>query len=144
MTVSLQPLVRAFNSFGKAGGLTGVCVWYQAALVYDYLITFPLEVQLFWRGNRTGACLLFFANRYLTLFNFIFSIATSVQMSDSVRLHVHAVETALTNYEVSVAVSITYVSMQPRSLRLAMSFQLHSNRQDFGHYAHSAIHSLGM
>ena len=53
-------------------------------LVYDYAITFPYEVRLFWRRKATGASLLFFANRYLTLFIYIFDMMTNVSMSDAV------------------------------------------------------------
>ena len=56
----------------------------SAALVYDYAVTFPNEVQLFWRRKATGASLLFFVNRYLALFRCICVIATSGPMSDSV------------------------------------------------------------
>ena len=52
------------------------------------MITFPHEVQLFWHKKASGASLLFFANRYLTLFFFIFTIATGGPMSDSVSLYV--------------------------------------------------------
>ena len=55
-------------------------------LMYDYAITFPYEVQLFWRRKATGATYLFFANRYLSLFYSIFMIATSGRMSNSVGL----------------------------------------------------------
>ena len=54
--------------------------------MYDYTITFPYEVRLFWRRKATGATLLFFANRYLTLFYYIFLISTNVSMSDAVSL----------------------------------------------------------
>ena len=52
--------------------------------IYDYTITFPYEVRLFWRGKATGATLLFFANRYLTLFISTFNLATIVSMSNAV------------------------------------------------------------
>lgn len=38
-----------------------------ALLVYDYFLTLPAEVNLFWKRRRTGAAVLFFANRYLSL-----------------------------------------------------------------------------
>ena len=55
-------------------------------LIYDYAVTVTYEVRLFWRKKVTGATLLFFANRYLTLFFYIFDITTSVSMSDAVSL----------------------------------------------------------
>ena len=54
--------------------------------MYDYTVTFPYEVQLFWRKKATGASLLFFANRYFTMFYHIFDISTNVTMSDAVSL----------------------------------------------------------
>ena len=38
-----------------------------AFLGYEYLITLDLEVALFWKRPLTGAGILFFVNRYLTL-----------------------------------------------------------------------------
>lgn len=35
--------------------------------VYDYLQTFPTEVDVIWRRNVTGTSLLFLVNRYSTL-----------------------------------------------------------------------------
>ncbi|KAI0730417.1 hypothetical protein C8Q76DRAFT_613684 [Earliella scabrosa] len=35
---------------------------------YDYLITLDQELELFWTGKITGATVLFFVNRYLSLF----------------------------------------------------------------------------
>lgn len=37
-------------------------------MVYEYIITFSEEVQLFWRRKPTGAIVLFLLNRYLLLF----------------------------------------------------------------------------
>ena len=56
--------------------------------MYDYTVTFAYEVQLFWRRKATGASLLFLANRYLTLFIYIFDIATAGSMSDAVSFFV--------------------------------------------------------
>ncbi|TFK84135.1 hypothetical protein K466DRAFT_589157 [Polyporus arcularius HHB13444] len=36
-------------------------------LMYDYVITFGQEVELFWTNRLTGATVLFFANRYISL-----------------------------------------------------------------------------
>ncbi|KAI1791865.1 hypothetical protein LXA43DRAFT_1061116 [Ganoderma leucocontextum] len=38
-----------------------------AFLAYEHLITFETEVTLFWKKQFTGASLLFFVNRYLTI-----------------------------------------------------------------------------
>ncbi|KAI0794569.1 hypothetical protein C8Q74DRAFT_1194805 [Fomes fomentarius] len=37
-------------------------------LIYDILVTFDHEINLFWSGRMTGARILFFANRYISLF----------------------------------------------------------------------------
>ena len=55
-----------------------------AILVYDYAITFPSEVQLFWGRKPTGATLLFFTNRYLVLSFWIIDTATVGPVSDAV------------------------------------------------------------
>ncbi|PIL30323.1 hypothetical protein GSI_07507 [Ganoderma sinense ZZ0214-1] len=36
-------------------------------VLYEYLVTFSAEVQLFWRRDITGASILFFVNRYMML-----------------------------------------------------------------------------
>ena len=36
-------------------------------IIYEYLVTFSTEVQLFWAGEVTGASVLFFVNRYMQL-----------------------------------------------------------------------------
>ncbi|KAH9855448.1 hypothetical protein C2E23DRAFT_708832, partial [Lenzites betulinus] len=43
-----------------------------ALLVYEYVITFGLEVGLFWRRKITGATILFLAIRYVALLNYGF------------------------------------------------------------------------
>ena len=60
--------------------------YHSVILLYDYTITFPYEVRLFWQKKATGATVLFFANRYLTLFYYIFVLSTNVSMSDAVSL----------------------------------------------------------
>ena len=55
-------------------------------LIYDHVVTVTYEVRLFWRKQTTSATLLFFANRYLALFTYIFDISTNVSMSDAVSL----------------------------------------------------------
>ena len=41
-------------------------------ILYEYLITLGLEVQLFWGREITGASILFFINRYTMLFDALF------------------------------------------------------------------------
>ena len=44
-------------------------------LLYEVFITYDLEVEYFWSGPITGARVLFFTNRYLSLlFNTIYMI----------------------------------------------------------------------
>ena len=38
-----------------------------AIVIYEYLVTFSTEIQLFWAGEVTGASVLFFVNRYMQL-----------------------------------------------------------------------------
>ena len=52
--------------------------------MYEYAITFPYELQLFWGRKVTGAMLLFFANRYLALFFWIFDSSVVGPVSSSV------------------------------------------------------------
>ncbi|KAI0788066.1 hypothetical protein C8Q74DRAFT_1196326, partial [Fomes fomentarius] len=42
-------------------------------LLYEYLITISAEVDLFWRRKWTGASVLFFLNRYVSLLYFLFN-----------------------------------------------------------------------
>ena len=53
------------------------------------MITLPHEIRLFWKGKRSGSSILFFVNRYLTLFVYIFNLATMGSMSDSVSFGVN-------------------------------------------------------
>ena len=50
-------------------------VLFSAAVFYDCITTFHHEVNLFWRGGRTGATILFLINRYLLVAFYIFSFA---------------------------------------------------------------------
>ncbi|KAI1791856.1 hypothetical protein LXA43DRAFT_1094197 [Ganoderma leucocontextum] len=51
-------------------------------LIYDYVITFHREVNLFWTHKYTGASVLFFANRYVTLVWNIMGLAQLGNISD--------------------------------------------------------------
>ncbi|KAM5539600.1 hypothetical protein V8D89_006709 [Ganoderma adspersum] len=50
--------------------------------IYDFTITFPREVELFWGRRFTGASLLFLLNRYLNLAHVIVEICNFARMSD--------------------------------------------------------------
>ena len=47
-------------------------------VLYEHLVTFNTEVQLFWAGGVTGASVLFFANRYMLL---VYALLTLFQLS---------------------------------------------------------------
>ncbi|KAM5543601.1 hypothetical protein V8D89_002852 [Ganoderma adspersum] len=53
-------------------------------VVYEYFITLRREVQLFWRGKWTGAAILFFFNRYLSLIVYIYGFAGNAHISAQV------------------------------------------------------------
>ncbi|PIL26520.1 hypothetical protein GSI_12278 [Ganoderma sinense ZZ0214-1] len=55
-----------------------------ALYIYDYTITFPREVELFWGRRFTGASLLFLLNRYLSLAHVIIEVCNFARMSDKV------------------------------------------------------------
>ena len=74
-----------------------MCGYYVQALtklaglfVYDYVLTFVQEVQLIWGRKITGATVLFWLNRYLTLvivfMNCIGSWSTQCEVSEFKRL----------------------------------------------------------
>ncbi len=54
--------------------------------MYDYIITFGQEVELFWTNRLTGATVLFFANRYISLlFDVMGLVEPFGRFSDQVR-----------------------------------------------------------
>ncbi|KAI0695044.1 hypothetical protein C8T65DRAFT_815229 [Cerioporus squamosus] len=56
-------------------------------LMYDYVIMFGEEVQLFWTNKLTGATVLYFANRYISLLFVIMGVVqTFGRFSDQVSL----------------------------------------------------------
>ena len=70
-----------------------MCGYYTRALIrklaglfiYDYVLTFAQEVQLIWGRKITGASVLFWLNRYLTLalviMNFVPSVGVQCEVS---------------------------------------------------------------
>ncbi|RDX47023.1 hypothetical protein OH76DRAFT_1485073 [Lentinus brumalis] len=53
------------------------CIMAAAVLfIYDAFLTFDREVTWFWTAKRTGASLLFFANRWLTILYFVTVLVT--------------------------------------------------------------------
>ncbi|KAI0794578.1 hypothetical protein C8Q74DRAFT_1184799, partial [Fomes fomentarius] len=51
-------------------------------LICDTLVTFEHEVDWFWSGRMTGARILFFANRYLSLTGNVLGLTGFVPFSD--------------------------------------------------------------
>lgn len=49
---------------------------YTALLLYDMAITFSDEYQHMWKGKKTGVTILFLANRYLMLLQYILAPVT--------------------------------------------------------------------
>ena len=47
-------------------------------MMYEYLVTFSTEVQLFWAGEVTGASVIFFINRYMQL---VYALLSLFQLS---------------------------------------------------------------
>ncbi|PIL30379.1 hypothetical protein GSI_07564 [Ganoderma sinense ZZ0214-1] len=56
--------IAAANSMAVANyiGVAAICV-----VLYEYVITLGIEVDLFWGKEITGASIVFFLNRYLAL-----------------------------------------------------------------------------
>ena len=55
-------------------------------MVYEYFVTLRREVELFWKHKWTGATVLFYFNRYLSLLVNIYGlVASDAHTSDQVR-----------------------------------------------------------
>ena len=62
-------------------------------MVYEYLVTLRREVELFWNHKWTGAAVLFYFNRYLSLLVNVYGLVasdahTSVQVRKTIRIRV--------------------------------------------------------
>ncbi|KAI0754053.1 hypothetical protein C8Q80DRAFT_342630 [Daedaleopsis nitida] len=53
-------------------------------VIYEYIITFARETELFWRGRLTGAAALFYFNRYLNLFNNVYGLVQNLPIPEKV------------------------------------------------------------
>nr|VWP02332.1 Surface protein PspC [Ganoderma boninense] len=75
----LAQLIDALQSTVVANqcGLATVALY-----IYDYMITFGREVELFWGRRFTGASVLFLLNRYLNLAHMIVVACNFATMSD--------------------------------------------------------------
>ncbi len=63
--------------------LTLPCL-HEGLVVYEYMITFGREVELFWTGRLTGAAILFFFNRYLSLVVDVYGLLENMYVPDKV------------------------------------------------------------
>ncbi|KAH9858060.1 hypothetical protein C2E23DRAFT_719228 [Lenzites betulinus] len=73
-----------------------VSLTFVALLVYEYIITFDQEVNLFWRRKSTGATILFLTTRYMGLISdAIMGAATCFTMSDQVCAMVVKIQSVL-------------------------------------------------
>ena len=79
--------------------------------MYDYIITFGQEIELFWTMNITGATILFVANRYITLlFDIMGLVEPFGKFSDQVSLlKPFIVSRGLTYCQRSVRCAFDYV-----------------------------------
>ena len=50
--------------------------------IYEYLTTLDREVELFWKGEFSGASILFFLNRYPALATYLYDLTIFLPMSD--------------------------------------------------------------
>ena len=74
-------------------------------IIYEYVITIPDEIELFWRGKVTGATVLFLANRYLSLVIYLYELLqdtivttnpnAKVRVISQIRLKQHVLTTLL-------------------------------------------------
>ena len=53
--------------------------------LYDWFLTIDGEMEYFWNRQVTGATILFFVNRYISLASFILTFVDYKPMSDKVR-----------------------------------------------------------
>ncbi|KAM5530949.1 hypothetical protein V8D89_015394 [Ganoderma adspersum] len=99
-----------------------------AFLGYEHLITLDAEVSLFWKKQISGASLLFFANRYLTIAWAIATAASPYYNSEkrSVLPPSTAAFSALRLYALgrirSVSVLVFLLSMMPSITKFAATF----------------------
>ena len=54
--------------------------------LYDTLLTTSEEIRCFWGRRVTGAAVLFWFNKYLTMLYLVWSIGNFQKMSDDVRV----------------------------------------------------------
>ncbi|EJF58086.1 hypothetical protein DICSQDRAFT_29310, partial [Dichomitus squalens LYAD-421 SS1] len=53
--------------------------------LYNWIITIDQEVEYFWKEKVTGAAILFYLNRYISLASFVISLVDWMPMTDKVR-----------------------------------------------------------
>ncbi|TBU21407.1 hypothetical protein BD311DRAFT_600395, partial [Dichomitus squalens] len=55
------------------------------AFLYDSMITSGEEIRCFWGRKITGAAVLFWLNKYMTVLDLVWNLATGLSISDKVR-----------------------------------------------------------
>ncbi|TFK81238.1 hypothetical protein K466DRAFT_604664 [Polyporus arcularius HHB13444] len=121
------------NYFANAG---------SGLVVYEYMMTFGREVELFWTGRLTGAAILFFFNRYLSLVvdvyglleNICPDVARSSKALDILQYFPWAVFSALRAFALTkhwpLATFIFLLSMVPLGVNFA-HFAFNSTGENF-------------
>ncbi|KAJ7728953.1 hypothetical protein DFH07DRAFT_219607 [Mycena maculata] len=61
--------MRWENRMDRCANVSALCLF-----AWDYILTFPQEVQYFWGSRWSLVKLLFFANRYFTFVLVVFSV----------------------------------------------------------------------
>ncbi|OBZ67360.1 hypothetical protein A0H81_12679 [Grifola frondosa] len=65
-----MPFINAANhvqAYGQYIGQTYVSTAARTLTIFDYLLTFDVEVQCIWNAPFSGVTLLFFVNRYINV-----------------------------------------------------------------------------
>ena len=71
ITVQMQPQVSTVLSYRLRNVKSSLIYLWEALIIFESLITIGQEVKYFWSGKVTGAAILFYLNRYLTLISFV-------------------------------------------------------------------------
>ena len=71
ITVQMQLQVSTVLSYPLCDVTSSSTHLCAALIIFESLITIGQEVKYFWSGKVTGAAVLFYLNRYLTLISFV-------------------------------------------------------------------------
>ncbi|KAH9913152.1 uncharacterized protein BXZ73DRAFT_82000 [Epithele typhae] len=69
---------------GLATAIRWVSEYFQAILIFDYILTSGREIELFWKRRVSGATILFICNRYLSLVSQILTLISYRAFTDKV------------------------------------------------------------